>query len=142
MLPRITSHAVADARIELVWSLLSDPERWADFEPFMSGVEGSHTPLEAGQQLAAVSRFLPRRAPVEIQVVHPPRRLAISVHTLPGLIADIDHLLLPLPRGRTDIEIHLVASGPLALPSWATLRASSLLTTRRLAAVAGRVARG
>jgi hypothetical protein len=140
MLPTITSRAVADAPVEAVWTLLRDPERWAEFQPLVSGVEGAHTPLEAGQQLSVVSRFLPRRTPVEIRVVHPQQRLAVTAHPLPGLIAEIDHLLVPLARGRTDVEVRMVVSGPLAVPSWPTLRASSLLTTRSLAVTAGRLA--
>jgi hypothetical protein len=135
----ITNRAVAQAPVEAVWALLSDPDCWPEFEVLLGAVEGPGMPLEAGQTLAARARGpLPLRVPVEVRVVHPFQRLGLTVHTAPGVKEDIDHLLVPLPGARTDIEVRVEVSGPLALPAYGPLRASSALVTRSLARAAGR----
>jgi hypothetical protein len=134
----ICNRAVSDAPVEAVWDLLRDPARWPEFELFLSTVEGGRVPLEVGQSFTVVGRApAVLRVPVDVRVVHPLQRLGITIHTLPGVIEDVDHLLVPLPSGRTDIEVRVSIRGPLAPAAYPLLRVSSALVTRKLAAVAG-----
>jgi uncharacterized membrane protein len=139
----IRNRVVAEAPCEVVWDLLRDPERWPEFEVFLSAVEGAPTPVEAGRSFHVVGRAPVRvRVPVDVRVVRPGQQLGIRIHTLPGVVEDVDHLLVPLPGGRTDIEVRVTVRGPLAPAAFLPLRISSAVVARQLAAAAARSARG
>lgn len=131
----IVARTESDAPVADVWDVLADPGRWPEVDRLLRDVEGGWAPLEAGQQLR-LCLVGPVAFTAEVRVVHPLHRLGVSLRPLPGAVADVDVLLLPLPRGRTDVEVRVNLRGPTAPLAYSGARALATVDARLLAAAA------
>jgi uncharacterized protein YndB with AHSA1/START domain len=135
LLPTRVSHQIScPAPPPDVWSVLRDPHRWQEFEPFLARVEGAAGHAVEGQRLLGVARGWPLRIPLDVRRVVPRKALHVTVHTLPGLREDLEIVLVPATRGGTQITFVARLSGPLAsaavLPLWFTSELTGRLLVR------------
>ena len=139
--PRIRARAEASASPATVWALLSDPARWPDFDPLLAGAEGPTAVAGARWRLRGAGlpgRVVPwfRGIAVELERAEPEHELVLAASPLPGLRERIALRLLPLPRGRTDVELSATLAGPLAASWWPVARVAAPLVVRGLARAA------
>ncbi len=145
------AHARSTASVTEVWAVLADPQRWAEFEPFLGDVTpmggspadpvaGTDQPpaLRAGQRLFARLRFLPFELPVEVDHVVSRSTLAVTSRLLPGLTEEVEHLLIPASSGGAVVTVRLTLHGPLAVPALIPRLLLRTLTVRLLARAAER----
>jgi hypothetical protein len=135
LLPRRVTHQIACAAPPPdVWSVLREPQRWPEFEPFLARVEGAAGHAVEGQRLLGVARAFPLRIPLDVRRVVPRKTLCVRVHSLPGLREDLEIMLVPATRGGTQITFVLRLSGPLAagalVPRWITSGVTARLLVR------------
>lgn len=135
LLPRRVTHQIAcQAPPPDVWSVLREPQRWPEFEPFLSRVEGAAGHAVEGQRLLGVARAVPLRIPLDVRRVVPRKTLSVRVHSLPGLREDLEIMLVPATRGGTQITIVTHLSGPLAtgalVPRWVMSGVTARLLVR------------
>lgn len=118
-----------------VWAVLSQPQRWPEFELSLTRVHGAAGAAVPGQRLVAISRGLGLRLPVDVGHVIARKALMVRVRLLPGLTQDVEYVLVPAARGGTDITAIVTASGPLAraafLPLWSNAALGARLLGRR-----------
>jgi hypothetical protein len=138
-----TARARSVASVPEVWALLADPHRWTDFHPCLGEVtvcpDGdvpAEAGLSAGQRLRVGLRLLPVSLPVEVTHVVERSSLALSVRLLPGLVEELEHLVMPSVAGGTVLTVRMTLHGPLALPAVAPRWVVRALTTRLLARAA------
>ncbi|MDG4759317.1 SRPBCC family protein [Micromonospora sp. WMMD710] len=103
----------ADA--ERVWAVLVDVERWPDWTASMSRAErGESGPLAVG---ATARLTQPKLRPAVWRVTELTEgRTFTWASETPGVRTTAEHRLLPLPDGRTRVELAMTQSGPLAGP--------------------------
>lgn len=123
LLPARLSHRRhAQATPPDVWAVLRTPRRWPEFNVLLARVSGGGDEAAEGQRLLAVGRGLPARIPIDVRWVVPRKALHLTVHTLPGLREEVEHVLVPAARGGTDVVAVIRVDGPLAplalLPLW------------------------
>lgn len=135
---RFVRRTHADAPVAVVWRLLGEPRRWAEFEMFLQRVTGAPGTVRTGQRLLGVGRGIPMRIPIDVREVRPGRLLSIAVRTAPGMTDQITVELVPAVRGGTDIRLTTEVEGVFAalayLPSWAAAGLRLRRFTRRLRA--------
>jgi hypothetical protein len=145
---RLLTRASAGARarsaapVSEVWSLLSHPGRWPEFEPFVqliAGPEGELAPdveAQAGQHLRALLRLSPFELPIVVDHVVTRSSLIVTAKLLPGLAEEVEHLVIPSASGGSLLTVRITLHGPLAvpalLPRW-LLRALSVRLLARAA---------
>jgi hypothetical protein len=140
-----TAGARCSAPVGAVWALLADPTRWSQFHPCIDRVTPDVAPgepdplergggLEAGQRYRVKLRALPVELPVEIDHVVDRSALSVSVHLLPGLVEELEFLLMPGVTGGSMVTVRLTLHGPLALaavgPRWLARSFSARLLAR------------
>jgi hypothetical protein len=117
-----------------VWTVLREPQRWPEFEPFLARVEGAAGYAAEGQRLLGVGRAVPVRIPLDVRRVVPRKALHVRVHSMPGLREDLDIVLVPATQGGTQITFVVRLSGPLApaavLPLWISSGVTAKLLVR------------
>lgn len=133
--------ATTPAPPAVVWRLLGDPDRWPLIHPLVRRVPGVSGPAREGQHLLVVGRGLGLRIPVDVLDADGDRRLALLVHTLPGLREELVVELAPSFRGGTQVTVHGRPDGPFgrlgAVPLWFVDR----LVTRMIVVAATREGR-
>jgi hypothetical protein len=132
---RISHRVHTSAPLPDVWAVLSEPQRWPEFELSLARVEGVAGSAAQGQRLVAISRGFGLRLPVDIGHVVPRKALLARVRLLPGYTEDVEYVLVPAARGGTDITVIVSAAGPLArialLPVWGNAALGVRLLARR-----------
>ncbi|MET0417620.1 MAG: SRPBCC family protein [Actinoplanes sp.] len=103
----------ADA--DQVWAVLTDVQRWPEWTASVSRVErGEPGPLAVG---ATARLTQPKLRPAVWRVVElTDGREFTWASDAPGVHTRGEHLLRPLPGGRTRVELAIAQSGPLATP--------------------------
>ncbi|MEV4119582.1 SRPBCC family protein [Micromonospora sp. NPDC049645] len=103
----------ADA--EQIWAVLVDVPRWPEWTASVSHAErGEPGPLAVG---ATARLTQPKLRPAVWRVTElTDRREFVWVSDAPGVRTAGEHRLLPLPDGRTRVELAIDQSGPLAGP--------------------------
>ena len=124
-----------------VWSVLGDPRRWPEFDPFLRAVRGSHGAAATGQHLLGLARLASLRIPVDVVEAVPDRRLVLLVHSAPGLRETVTPELTPAVGGGCDIVVSVVVEGLWARFGAVPLWLASGLAARVLAAGTDRSAR-
>ncbi|MEU8085394.1 SRPBCC family protein [Micromonospora sp. NPDC049101] len=106
-----TTEIAADA--EQVWAVLADVERWPEWTASVSRVErGEPGPLAVG---ATATLTQPKLRPAVWRVTELTEGREFTwVSDTPGVRTRGEHRLLPLPDGRTRVELAIVQSGLLA----------------------------
>ena len=138
---RLAQRVHAAASPAQVWEVLGEPARWPEVEPFLRRVRGTHGSAAPGQNLVAVSRLANLTVPVDVLEAVPGRRLALRVHTAPGVRETVTFDVLPVLSGGSDVRVSVVVEGLLARAAAGPLWLSRLLTVRLLAVRAQRLAR-
>lgn len=133
--------ATTAAPPDVVWQLVGDPDRWPLIHPLVRRVPGVSGPARDGQHLLVVGRGLGLRIPVDVLDADGDRRLALLVHTLPGLREQLVVDLAPSFRGGTQVTVHGRTDGSFArlgaVPLWLVDR----LAVRMIAVAATREGR-
>ncbi|GAB3956602.1 SRPBCC family protein [Micromonospora vulcania] len=103
----------ADA--EQVWAVLVDVQRWPEWTASVSRAERAEPgPLAVG---ATARLTQPKLRPAVWRVTDLTEAREFAwVSDTPGVRTRGEHRLLPLPDGRTRVELAIVQSGPLAVP--------------------------
>ena len=138
---RLVQQVHAAASPAQVWAVLGEPARWPEAEPFLRRVRGTHGPAAVGQTLVGVSRVANLTVPVDVLEVVPARRLALRVHTAPGVRETVTFEILPVISGGSDVRVSVVVDGLFARVAAGPVWLSRLLTVRLLAVRAQRLAR-
>lgn len=101
----------ADA--ERVWAVLIDVQRWPEWTTSVSRAErGEQGPFAVG---ATARLTQPKLRPAVWRVTElAAQREFVWVSETPGVRTTAEHRLLPLPDGRTRVELAMSQSGPLA----------------------------
>ncbi|MEU8181025.1 SRPBCC family protein [Micromonospora sp. NPDC049044] len=101
------------AEAEQVWAVLVDVQRWPEWTASVSRAErGEPGPLAVG---ATARLTQPKLRPAVWRVTELTERQGfVWVSATPGVRTTAEHRLLPLPDGRTRVELALHQSGPLA----------------------------
>jgi carbon monoxide dehydrogenase subunit G len=138
-----TAGARCGAPVAAVWALLADPARWSDFQPCVESVTpapdqpDAEAPLAAGRRYLVKLRFLPVDVPVEIDHVVDRSALSLSAHVLPGLVEELEFLLMPGVEGGSVVTVRLTLHGPFAVaaigPRWLARSVSARLLARAAA---------
>lgn len=132
---RLNHRRHVDATPPDVWAVLRAPRRWPEFDVALARVDGAADQATEGQRLLAVGRGLPVRIPIDVRRVVPRKALRLTVHALPGLREEVEHVLVPAARGGTDVVAVTQADGPLAplafLPLWLLRGVTLRLLARR-----------
>ncbi|MEV7331582.1 SRPBCC family protein [Micromonospora sp. NPDC093244] len=104
-----------DATPEQVWAVLTDVRRWPEWTASVSRAErGEPGPLTVG---ATARLTQPRLRPAVWRVTELTEGRAFTwVSATSGVLTRGEHRLLPLPDGRTRVELAIDQSGPLAGP--------------------------
>lgn len=104
-----------DATAEQVWAVLTDVGRWPEWTASVSRAErGESGPLTVG---ATARLTQPRLRPAVWRVTELIEGREFTwVSATPGVRTSGEHRLLPLPDGRTRVELAIVQTGPLAGP--------------------------
>lgn len=127
-----TSGSAAD-----VWSLLGEPRSWPRFDVALARILGASGAVVQGQRLVAITRGVPLRIPVDVVRVVPQRAVRLRVAAAPGLREAIEYLLVPAPRGGTQVSLTVELDGPMARAAapaaWGSSAASARLLARRAA---------
>ncbi|MCG5472885.1 SRPBCC family protein [Micromonospora sp. LAH09] len=101
------------ADVEQVWAVLVDVPRWPEWTASVSRAErGEPGPLAVGATARLTQPKL-RPAVWRVTELTEGRDFAWVSHT-PGVRTRGEHRLLPLPDGRTRVELAIAQSGPLA----------------------------
>ncbi|MBM7493249.1 hypothetical protein JOD64_004471 [Micromonospora luteifusca] len=101
------------ADVEQVWSVLVDVPRWPEWTASVTRAErGEPGPLAVG----ATARLIqPKLRPAVWRVTElTEQREFVWVSDAPGVRTTAEHRLLPLPDGRTRVELAMSQSGLLA----------------------------
>jgi hypothetical protein len=136
------AHARSAASVSDVWSVLADPQRWTEFEPFVKsvtldpGARGDADSVAEGQRLRAQLRLLPAAVPVEVEHIVNRSSLAATVKLFPGLAEEVEHLLIPSATGGSVLMVRIRLHGPLALPALVPRWLARSLSVRLLARTA------
>lgn len=137
MLPmpiRLVTRASAGARassaacVTDVWAVLAHPERWPEFDPFLSVVTckvsdhvveigDDRDGVAAGLQFRAQLRLLPGSIPIEIEHVVNRSSVVVTARLFPGLLEEVEHLVIPSASGGSVLTMRLTLHGPLAYPA-------------------------
>lgn len=101
------------ADVEQVWAVLVDVPRWPEWTDSVTRAErGEPGPLVVG---ATARLNQPKLRPALWRVTElTDRRAFVWVTESPGVRTTGEHRLLPLPDGRTRLELAIDQSGPLA----------------------------
>ncbi|MFF0465943.1 SRPBCC family protein [Micromonospora zamorensis] len=101
------------ADVEQVWAVLVDVPRWPDWTASVSRAErGEPGPLAVGATARLTQPKL-RPAVWRVTDLAEGREFTWASQT-PGVRTRGEHRLLPLPDGRTRVELAIAQSGPLA----------------------------
>ncbi|MET8231341.1 SRPBCC family protein [Micromonospora sp. NPDC005298] len=103
------------ATTEQVWAVLTDVRRWPEWTASVRRVQrGESGPLAVG---ATARLTQPRLRPAVWRVTELTEGREFTwVSATPGVRTAGEHRLLPLPDGRTRVELAIVQTGPLAGP--------------------------
>ncbi|MEU7999014.1 SRPBCC family protein [Micromonospora sp. NPDC049060] len=98
-----------------VWAVLVDVERWPEWTPSVRRAQrGEAGPLAVGATARLVQ---PKLRPAVWRVTELTEGLSFSwVSGSPGVRTLGEHRVLPLPDGRSRVELAITQSGPLAGP--------------------------
>ncbi|WP_406067479.1 SRPBCC family protein [Micromonospora sp. NBC_01638] len=101
------------ADVEQVWAVLVDVQRWPEWTASVSRAErGEPGSLSVG---ATARLTQPKLRPAVWRVTElTGQREFVWVSDTPGVRTTAEHRLLPLPDGRTRVELAVSQSGPLA----------------------------
>ncbi|MDG4808608.1 SRPBCC family protein [Micromonospora sp. WMMD1120] len=101
------------ADVEQVWAVLADVPRWPEWTASVTRAErGEPGPLAVG---ATARLTQPKLRPALWRVTElTDRRAFVWVSDSPGVRTTGEHLLVPLPDGRTRVELAIDQSGPLS----------------------------
>lgn len=130
---RLAHSARTPAPPPVVWELLGDPVRWPEFHPLVARVTGAHGPARAGQHLLVIGRGIGLRVPVDVLDADGERRLALLVHTAPGLRQVLTVELAPTLRGGSVVTATTTTDGPFAAAGVAPLWVADGVLVRLLA---------
>ncbi|MEU4470025.1 SRPBCC family protein [Micromonospora sp. NPDC023888] len=110
---RFEATAEIAADVEQVWAVLVDVQRWPEWTASVSRVErGESGPLAVG---ATARLTQPKLRPAVWRVTELTEGRGFTwVSDTPGVRTAGEHRLLPLPDGRTRVELAIAQSGPLA----------------------------
>ena len=134
MLPmpiRLVTRASAGARatsaacVADVWAVLAHPDRWSEFDPFISSVTyevGDRIIVDgdgvtSGQLFRARLRLLPATIPIEIDHVVNRSSVVVTARIFPGLAEEVEHLVIPTASGGSVLTMRMTLHGPLAFPA-------------------------
>ncbi|MGS2614463.1 SRPBCC family protein [Micromonospora sp. LZ34] len=112
---RFTAGTEVAAEAGLVWAVLVDVERWPEWTASVRRARRLEPgPLAVG---ATVRLEQPKLRPAVWRVTELTEGLSFTwVSTAPGVRSRAEHRLVPLPGGRTGLELTVQQSGPLAWP--------------------------
>ncbi|WP_327139493.1 SRPBCC domain-containing protein [Nocardia sp. NBC_01327] len=103
-----------DAPAELVWQVLTDVDKYGEWNPF---VPSCQTTLEPGTPIDMQVRLggkNPRKQREFIYSHTPGKEFSYRMKPVPGLLrSQRQHILTPLDDGRTLYESHFYIAGPL-----------------------------
>ena len=140
-----TARVTSSAPVPDVWAVLADPARWAEFhlcvdrvndvEPAADAPGGG---LEPGRRYQARLRLLPLGVPVQVEHVVDRSAITVSSRLVPGLVEQLEFLLMPSVSGGSVVTVRLTLHGPLAFAALAPRYLARSLSARLLARVAAR----
>lgn len=135
-------HAVrTSATPAQVWQVLGTPNRWPEFDVFLSKVRGAPDRAAAGQHLVGVSRWTALAIPLDVVEVVPESTLVLRVRTAPALTEELTFTVTPMTKGGSEIAVSIVVDGLLARPAVPVLWLANGLNARVLAARTHRLAK-
>jgi hypothetical protein len=113
-MPNYSTSTEIDALPEAVWTVLSDVEHMPDWTPSMTSVEiiDGPNPPDVGTQV----RIEQPKMPLAIWLVDewdPPRHFAWISEAV-GVTTQAEHLVEPLPDGRSRVTLAITQTGSLA----------------------------
>jgi uncharacterized protein YndB with AHSA1/START domain len=117
-----------------VWAMLGRPERWPAFNPFLRRVRGAPDAVRTGQTLLGVARFTGVRVPVDVVEAVPEQRLALLLHTAPGVRHRLAFDVTPQVRGGCSVRLAVGVEGIFARAALVPLWLADGLVLRLLAA--------
>ncbi|WP_297624669.1 SRPBCC domain-containing protein [Nocardia sp.] len=104
-----------DAPAELVWQVLTDVDKYGEWNPF---VPSCQTTLEPGTPIDMQVRLIgpnPRKQREFIFSHTPGKEFSYRMKPVPGLLrSQRQHILTALDDGRTQYESHFFIAGPLS----------------------------
>ena len=124
-----------------VWSLLGEPRRWPRFDVVLARVVGASGTVVQGQRLVGITRGLPLRIPIDVVRVVPHKAVQLRINAAPGMREEIEYLLVPLPRGGTQVRLTVDLDGPMARAATLAACGTSAMSARLLARRAARARR-
>ena len=92
-----------------VWALWSDPTTWPSWDPSVLGVTFDG-PFEQGTT-GTMTLAGPFDVPVSLTVVEPGARYLDEL-TMGELVIRIDHVVVPLPAGGSEVTVSTTIEGP------------------------------
>lgn len=101
----VTTHAPPAA----VWALWSDPSTWADWDPAVQAV--ALDPPFAQGAAGTITLPGPIEVPVTLEVVEAGIRYLDQL-TMGDLVIRIDHVVVGLPEGGSEITVSTTIEGP------------------------------
>ncbi|MFI8528527.1 SRPBCC family protein [Promicromonospora sukumoe] len=113
-MPNYSTSAEIDATPEEVWAVLSDVEHMPDWTPSMRSVEiiDGPNPPDVGTQVRIEQPELPLAVWL-MDEWDPPRHFA-WITEAPGVTTQAEHLVEPLPDGRSKVTLAITQTGSLA----------------------------
>lgn len=107
-----SAETTIDAPPKTVWSVLTDTQKWPEWDPFCDGIEGS---LAMGSRIKAFSKLSPGRAfPVTVTTLDDNREMVWSGGMPLGLFKGVRTFTLEERDGKTHFHLEEVFSGPLS----------------------------
>jgi hypothetical protein len=112
IMKKFSASAEINASPEALWSILTDGERYPEWDPGMERLEGK---VAAGEKITAHTKLSPRAFPVTVSVFEPNRKMVWSSGMPLGLFKGArTTTLTPMDDGKTSVTVEEVFSGLLS----------------------------